>query len=120
VTAAVLATASATARVPAANGASSNAPIGPFQKTVPAVAMIVAKASELRRPMSSPIIPSGTSTPSSGCAGASALKRSAMTRSDGKLDRGPALTRSRRDRLAGELHVLVGAQRVADRVALGP
>ena len=33
------ATASATARVPAANGASSKAPIGPFQKTVRAVAM---------------------------------------------------------------------------------
>ena len=30
------ATASATARVPAAKGSSSNAPIGPFQKTVPA------------------------------------------------------------------------------------
>ena len=30
------ATASATARVPAANGSSSNAPIGPFQNTVPA------------------------------------------------------------------------------------
>ena len=34
-----LATASATARVPAANGSSSNAPIGPFQKTVPALAI---------------------------------------------------------------------------------
>ena len=33
------ATASATARVPAANGGSSNAPIGPFQKTVPADAI---------------------------------------------------------------------------------
>ena len=33
------ATASATARVPAANGSSSNAPIGPFQKTVPASAI---------------------------------------------------------------------------------
>ena len=36
VTASVAATASATARVPAANGSSSKAPIGPFQKTVPA------------------------------------------------------------------------------------
>ena len=33
------ATASATARVPAANGGSSNAPIGPFQNTVCAPAM---------------------------------------------------------------------------------
>ena len=29
----------ATERVPAANGSSSNAPIGPFQNTVPAVAI---------------------------------------------------------------------------------
>ena len=33
------ATASATARVPAANGSISNAPIGPFQSTVPAPAI---------------------------------------------------------------------------------
>ena len=33
------ATASATARVPTANGSSSNAPIGPFQSTVPAAAI---------------------------------------------------------------------------------
>ena len=32
----LIATASATTRVPAANGGSSKAPIGPFQKTVPA------------------------------------------------------------------------------------
>ncbi len=37
-----LATASATARVPTANGSSSNAPIGPFQKTVPALAITLA------------------------------------------------------------------------------
>ena len=36
VVAALTAIASATVRVPAANGASSNAPIGPFQNTVPA------------------------------------------------------------------------------------
>ena len=33
------ATASATARVPPANGSSSKAPIGPFQSTVPAAAI---------------------------------------------------------------------------------
>ena len=42
VTASVAATASATARVPAANGASSKAPIGPFQNTVPAEAISAA------------------------------------------------------------------------------
>ena len=42
VVAALAATASATARVPAANGASSNAPIGPFQNTVPAPAIVAA------------------------------------------------------------------------------
>ena len=35
-----LATASATAFVPASNGGISNTPIGPFQTTVPAVRMI--------------------------------------------------------------------------------
>ena len=39
VSAGLPATASATARVPAANGSSSKAPIGPFQKTVPAPAI---------------------------------------------------------------------------------
>ena len=39
VTPGAAATASATARVPAANGSSSNAPIGPFQKTEPARAI---------------------------------------------------------------------------------
>ena len=38
--ASVAAIASATARVPAANGSSSNAPIGPFQNTVPAAAIV--------------------------------------------------------------------------------
>ena len=36
----VAAIAWATAFVPAANGSSSNAPIGPFQKTVPAAAIV--------------------------------------------------------------------------------
>ena len=42
VVAAVTATASATTRVPSANGASSNAPIGPFQNTVSASLMMSA------------------------------------------------------------------------------
>ena len=40
VVASVAAIASATAFVPAANGSSSNAPIGPFQNTVPAAAIV--------------------------------------------------------------------------------
>src|SRR5689334_2554317 len=56
--------ASATARVPAANGSISNAPIGPFQKTVPAAPIVAAYFSAVRGPMSRPIHPSGTSTPS--------------------------------------------------------
>ena len=39
VVASVAAIASATALVPAANGSSSKAPIGPFQNTVPAAAI---------------------------------------------------------------------------------
>ena len=38
VSAGLAATASATPRVPAANGSTSKAPIGPFQNTVPAAA----------------------------------------------------------------------------------
>ena len=54
------ATASATARVPAANGSSSNAPIGPFQKTVPARRDLARRTrSTVRGPMSRPIQPVG-------------------------------------------------------------
>ena len=75
--------ASATRRVPAANGSSSNAPIGPFQKTVPAPAITSAYASAESRPMSSPIQPSGTSTPSSSCTSVSAENSRPATRSVG-------------------------------------
>ena len=59
----VAATASAIVRVPAANCGSSNRPIGPFQNTVPAPAMRSAYRAAVFAPMSSPIQPSGTSTP---------------------------------------------------------
>ena len=45
----------ATARVPAAKGASSNTPIGPFQNTVEELSMSSAKCAEVSGPMSSPI-----------------------------------------------------------------
>ena len=51
------------ARVPPAKGSSSKAPIGPFQKTVPARAIRLAKLAVVLLPMSRPIQPSGTSTP---------------------------------------------------------
>src|SRR5438094_1659010 len=50
VVAAVLATASATVRVPCANGPSSEAPIGPFQKTVPAPSIAPAYARAVAGP----------------------------------------------------------------------
>ena len=79
----------ATARVPAANGSSSNAPIGPFQNTVPAPRDLLARsAAAVRGPMSSPIQPSGTSTPSS--VAASALGADAARRA-----RGPRAARAR-------------------------
>ena len=50
-----LAATAATARVPAAYGASSNTPMGPFQKTVPAVPMTPANRAADSGPMSRPI-----------------------------------------------------------------
>ena len=49
----------ATPRVPSANGASSNTPIGPFQNTVFALASTCANASTDSGPMSRPFQPSG-------------------------------------------------------------
>ncbi len=77
------ATASATARVPAANGASSNAPIGPFQNTVPAEAITSPYDDAVFGPMSSPIHPSGTSRPSSSSASVSSENSRPITRSTG-------------------------------------
>ena len=82
------ASASATARVPAANGSSSNAPIGPFQNTVRAAAISLrvglrACAGRCRAPSSRP----GTSAPSTRARCASASKRSASTRSCGSSRR---------------------------------
>ena len=108
------------ARVPAANGSSSKAPIGPFQNTVPArrdLARVALRAS--RGPMSRPIQPSGTSTPSSTrCArvGGEALADHEVA---GQLDARAARVRApSRARARGVLGVLLVAQRVADRVAL--
>ena len=53
------ATARATAMVPASKGLVSNAPIGPFQTTCPAVRTASANCDMLRGPMSRPIQPSG-------------------------------------------------------------
>ena len=89
VTASDSATASATVRVPAANGASSNAPIGPFQNTVPASRMTSAYPAALRGPMSSPIQPSGTSTPSSWRVSVSAENSLPATRSTGSRSLSP-------------------------------
>src|SRR3954452_7060550 len=79
----VRATASATARVPAANGSSSKAPIGPFQNTVPAPAIASAYALAVRGPTSRPIHPSGTSTPSSSCVSVPSENSRPRTRSTG-------------------------------------
>ena len=82
------ATASAIARVPAANGSSSKAPIGPFQSTVPALGdRLPRNSAAVRGPMSRPIQPSGTSTPSDSRRSAAASKRSPSTRSTGSRSR---------------------------------
>ena len=77
------ATASATARVPASNGGTSKAPIGPFQKTVPALAIRLAKLAVVLVPTSRPIQPSGTSTPFSSRVSVSASSSLPRTRSSG-------------------------------------
>ena len=54
----------ATPAVPWTNRSSSNAPTGPFHKTVPAVAMASANRATVSGPMSRPVHPSGMSWPS--------------------------------------------------------
>ena len=73
----------ATARVPAAYGASSNTPIGPFQKTVPAFPMAAANLAADCGPMSRPIWSAGMASAATTWCGASAAISAATTRSDG-------------------------------------
>ena len=112
------ATASATPRVPAANGSISNAPIGPFQKTVPACSISRAYASTVAWPTSSPIQPSGTSTPSSSRRSASASKLSPITRSSGSRSRQRVSPSARSSAAPRQLDPLLLDQRVARRLAL--
>src|SRR6476469_9545557 len=83
------ATASAIARVPAANGASSKTPIGPFQKTVDDAAIISANFFAVSGPMSRPrpLAPNGVSSIASAAVtstSASAPNFDATTTSVGK------------------------------------
>ena len=72
-----------TARVPASKGGTSKAPIGPFQKTVPAPAIRLEKLAVVLLPTSSPIQPSGTSTPFSSRVSVPASSSLPRTRSSG-------------------------------------
>src|SRR5689334_5793755 len=72
-----------TALVPAAYGASSNTPIGPFQKTVPAVPTAAANLAADSGPMSRPIWSAGMASAATTRCGASAAILAATTRSDG-------------------------------------
>ena len=112
------ATASATARVPAANGSSSNAPIGPFQNTVPASAIAAGVLGAVFGPMSSPIQPSGTPTPSNSWRSASAENESPRTRSCGQPELAVGVG-GELEHALGELHPLLLDQRVAGPVTLG-
>ena len=73
----------ATPRVPSANGASSNTPIGPFQNTVFALASTCANAATDSGPMSRPFQPSGIFSTGTVRVLASAEKSSATTTSTG-------------------------------------
>ena len=73
----------ATPRVPSANGAISNTPIGPFQKTVLARPRTSANAATDSGPMSRPSQPSGMASTATVCVAASAANASATTTSVG-------------------------------------
>ena len=106
------------ARVPAANGSSSNAPIGPFQKTDPAPGDLAGVALGARGADVEAHPAVGTSTPSSTRCSASAARRSPITRSIGSCTLARPGSVALRERAARVLDVLLAAQRVADRVPL--
>ena len=78
-----MATASATALVPAAKGGHSKTPIGPFQKIVRAREMLWAKRSRVSGPMSSPSQPSGSASKGTIFVSASSANSDAATTSTG-------------------------------------
>src|SRR5215831_3169615 len=88
--------ASVTARVPAANAGNSNTPGGPFQNTVFASASLRVNSSRVAGPMSSAILPAGTSGPATTSALASAPTWSATTWSTGSTTSTPARAASAR------------------------
>src|SRR5262245_3193152 len=88
------ATAFATARVPAANGATSNTPMGPFHSSIAAPPMSSAKAPAVSGPMSRPLRPAGIAYAATTRASASSLISSATTTSVGIRTR--PLSRRRR------------------------
>ena len=88
------------ANVPSRNGASSKTPMGPFQTTVLAPRITVAKASRALGPMSSPIHPAGMAVLSAVRVGAVASTRSAMTWSMGSRNVTPFARASFRMSLA--------------------
>src|SRR6266542_1209073 len=88
--------ASATARVPAANGGSSNTPIGPFQNTVLGGRNASVKAATVRGPMSRPSRSAGIASAATTPESASAANRSAATMSTGSSIRSPPRSSSSR------------------------
>src|SRR5215207_2461305 len=76
--------ASATPWVPAANGATSKTPIGPFQNTVPAPDTAPPKTLTVVGPTSSPLLPAGIASASTTCVLASSATSVATTMSTGR------------------------------------
>ena len=111
------ATAAAIAIVPAANGGTSNMPIGPFQKTVRAVAIAARKRSTVSGPMSSPILPAGISRTVVGRrAGARLVGHDVVDRQH--ADR-PAVPRAAAQQLAGQADLVLLDERPAGRLPCG-
>ena len=114
------ATASATASVPAANGASSNAPIGPFQKTVRARGDALrvgrrASAGRCRAPSSR----AGSRRTAARATSVSAENARPATTSTGSASSQPCSAQASRAPRRLGLALLVLVQRVADREAVG-
>ena len=109
------ATARATPSVPAANGATSNTPIGPFQNTVRAPSSAAAKAATESGPMSRPLPPSGIASTGTIWVGASGAMSQATTTSVGSTILSPRLV----EQPPAGVDLVLLQQRVADRMALG-
>ncbi len=86
----------ATARVPPENASNSNTPAGPFQTTVFASTILLAKSVAESGPMSRPILSAGIASAATTSCGESAANASATTMSVGRTISTPFFSASAR------------------------